>query len=137
MSGRRAYTASAASAAAEAPDWVARGGIATAEQLIRGAAEHLGVPGLFGFSVQRQRGKTVADLAFAGRFPRAQISVATIDHLVAVAGECGYREVRIVASPGRGFHHTAFVPEPLPLDLAAALSRAFTVQPNPARAAVD
>jgi hypothetical protein len=101
--------------------------------LQRGAVEHLGVPGLFGFSVQRHRGRTVTELALAGRFPHAQISVATVEQLMAAARGRGYRDVRIVASPGRGFHHTVIVPQPLPFDLADALSQVFAVQPNPAR----
>jgi len=101
--------------------------------LLRGAMEHLGVPGLFGFSVQRQPGKTVVELALAGQFPHAQISVTTVEQLT-VAGSMAGCAVGVVSSPGRGYHHTVVVPRPMPGELAVALGRSFVVQPNPARA---
>jgi hypothetical protein len=112
---------------------VVRGGVATVEQLMAGTAEHLAVPGLFGFSVQYQSGRTVAELAVAGGFPNPQISVVIADELLA-AGR--HYEVRLVKSPGRGYHYTVVTPYPLPRDLAEAFSRIFlqNVIPNPARA---
>ena len=112
-----------------------RGGIATPKQLQAGAGKHLGMPdppGLFGFSVQYQPGRTIAELAAAGRFRNAQISVTTEEQLIAASTQAGYA-IRIVKSPGTGYHHTLQVPFPLPLDLAIALSGVFTQMPNPAR----
>jgi hypothetical protein len=87
---------------------------------------------LFGFSVQYQPGKTVQELATAGRFRNAHISVTTAEELIAAGFSVGYA-VSIVPSPGAGYHHTVQVPFPLPLDLAVALSTVFTQRPNPAR----
>lgn len=118
--------------AANEPSWVVRGGVATPVQLRDGTRQHRGVPGLFGFSVQHQPGRSVEQLAAAGRFFNARISVTTVEQLVAAAGATGYN-LRVVRSPGDGFHHTVVVPAPLPDDLAAALSGVFTSAPNPAR----
>ena len=117
------------------PNWVVRGGIATANQLQAGTGRHVGVatsPGLFGFSVQYQPGKTIEELAVAGRFRNAQISFSTAEELIAAGATAGYA-ISIVKSPGAGYHHTARVPLPLPADLAAALSRVFKQVPHPAR----
>jgi hypothetical protein len=117
------------------PHWVVRGGMATPRQLQAGTAKHRGVPdppGLYGFSVQYQPGKTIEELTVAGKFRHAQISVTTEADLVAAGVSAGY-SVNIVKSPGGGYHHTVQVPFPLPLDLAAALSAVFTQRPNPAR----
>jgi hypothetical protein len=113
------------------PKWVVRGGIATPEQLQRGSSEHKAVPGLFGFSVQYQPGKTIVELATAGRFRNKQISVTTAEAIVAAGAAAGYG-VSIVKSPGSGYHHTVQVPNPFPDDLATVLSAAFTQIPNPA-----
>ncbi len=117
------------------PNWVVRGGLATPNQLQAGTGKHLGVaalPGLFGFSVQYQPGKTVAELAVAGRFRNVQISFATVEELIAAGAAAGYA-IAIVKSPGAGYHHTVRVPSPLPADLATALSRVFRQVPHPAR----
>ena len=89
-------------------------------------------PGLFGFSVQYQPGKTIEELAAAGRLRNAQISVTTIEELIAVGAAAGYA-INIVRSPGTGYHYTVQAPFPLPADLAAALSAVFGQEPNPAR----
>ena len=115
--------------------WVVRGGVATPSQLQAGTARHRGVPdppGLFGFSVQYQPGKTIMELADAGQLRNAHISVTTAEALVAAGLLAGY-PVRIVQSPGIGYHYTVQVPFPLPLDVAVALSAVFTQMPNPAR----
>jgi hypothetical protein len=115
--------------------WVVRGGVATSKQLQAGTAKHRGVPdppGLYGFSVQYQPGKTIQELAAAGKFRNPQISVTTDAALVAAGVAAGYA-VSIVKSPGAGYHHTVQVPLPLPLDLAVALSAVFTQAENPAR----
>jgi len=117
------------------PNWVVRGGVVTPSQLQAGTAKHLGVPdplSLFGFSVQYQPGKTTKELAAAGRFRNAQISVTTEEELVAAGLAAGY-PISIVKSPGAGYHHTVQLPFPLLLDLAVALSAVFTQMPNPAR----
>ena len=112
------------------PNWVVRGGTATEDQLKRGTLEHIRVPGLYGFSVQHQPGQTIDQLASAGQFRNKQISVATAEALIAAAATAGYN-IAIVKSPGRGYHHTVQTPYPLPDQLAAALSKAFTQMPNP------
>lgn len=117
------------------PNWVVRGGIATPNQLQVGTGKHLGIaipPGLFGFSVQYQPGKTIEELAVVGRFRNAQISFATAEELIAAGAAAGYA-ITIVKSPGAGYHHTVQMPSPLPTDLAAALSRVFKQMPHPAR----
>src|SRR5262244_1496831 len=117
------------------PPWVVRGGVATPSQLQAGTARHRGAPdapGLYGFSVHYQPGKTVHELAAAGRFRNAQISVTTDAALVAAGVAAGYA-ISIVKSPGAGYHYTGQVPFPLPLDLAVALSAVFRQRPNPAR----
>jgi hypothetical protein len=117
------------------PHWVIRGGVATPSQLQAGTARHRSVPdppGLYGFSVQYQPGKSIQELAAAGRFRNTHISVTTDVTLIAAGVAAGYA-VSIVKSPGAGYHHTVQVPFPLPLDLAVALSAVFTQQFNPAR----
>jgi hypothetical protein len=117
------------------PHWVIRGGVATPSQLQADTGRHRGVPdppGLYGFSVQYQPGKSIQELAAAGRFRNTHISVTTDVTLIAAGVAAGYA-VSIVKSPGAGYHHTVQVPFPLPLDLAVALSAVFTQQLNPAR----
>ena len=117
------------------PNWVVRGGITTPSQLQAGTGRHLGVTdlsGLFGFSVQYQPGKTIAELATAGRFRNTQISVTTAEELIAAGGATGYA-ITIVKSPGTGYHYTVQTPFLLPTELAAALSAVFRQSPNPAR----
>ncbi len=106
--------------------WVVRGGVADASNLMKGVDEHSGVPGLTGFSVQSERGKTVEELAAAARFRNNQISVTTVQRLAAIG-------VAVVPSPGRGFHKTAVTPNPLPEVQAQLISTVFTKRPNPAR----
>ena len=117
------------------PNWVVRGGVATPRQLQAGTAKHRGVPeppGLYGFSVQYQPGKTIEELTAAGKLRNAQISVTTDAALVAGGVSAGY-PVNIVQSPGVGYHYTVQVPFPLPVDLTEALSATFAQMPNPAR----
>lgn len=111
-------------------DIVVRGGIATPQQLQRGIAEYAQVPGLTGFSVQSAPGKTINELAAAGQFRNKQISVTTVGELENAGGALGFH-IRVVPSPGRGFHNTATTPNPLPDDLAIALSKVFRQIPNP------
>lgn len=85
----------------ENPAYVVRGGVATADQLMVGTAEHTVVPGLFGFSVQYHPSRTIAELAAAGGFLNPQISVAIAEKLL--EAERRYA-VHLVKSPGRGYH---------------------------------
>ena len=111
-------------------DIVVRGGIATPQQLQRGIAEHARVPGLTGFSVQSATGKTINELATAGQFRNRQISVTTVGEVEDAGGALGFN-IRVVQSAGRGFHCTVTTPNPLPNDLALALSKVFRQMPNP------
>ncbi|HUG62787.1 MAG TPA: hypothetical protein VMP03_13130 [Methylomirabilota bacterium] len=111
------------------PNWIVRGGVVTPQQLANGVREHLAVPGLAGFSVQFQPGQSKEQLAAAGRFPHSQISYTTDSELMAAVAD--YPNVRLIKSPGRGFHHTVAVPMPIPQDLAQALSDVFRQMSNP------
>ncbi|MGH2410875.1 MAG: RHS repeat-associated core domain-containing protein, partial [Chloroflexota bacterium] len=71
------------------PDWIVRGGIATAKQLQVGTTQHALMPGLNGFSVQYAPGRSIQQLAAAGRFPNASISVTTVEQLEAAAAAAG------------------------------------------------
>lgn len=119
-------------------DWVVRGGLATAQSLMAGYKEHAARPGLFGFSVQYAPGKSIVELAFAGRIRNGQISYASDSDLLAALQTIGY-SMRLVNSPGHGFHHTFAVLydgrntmlTTLPQDVADVLSHTFRQQPNP------
>lgn len=121
-------------------EWVVRGGIATPTRLIEGYGEHGGVPGLFGFSVQYGPGKTVEELARSGQLRNGQISYAMDDELVQSLKILSYT-MRLVRSPGHGYHHTFAVLydatgamlHVLPADAANALSRTFQQRKNPYR----
>lgn len=89
-------------------NWVVRGGLATADRLMAGYGPHTGVPGLFGFSVQYQPGKSVDEIAQTRRFPNGQLSIAYDTELQAALAPLGY-SMRIIRSPGRGYHHTLAV----------------------------
>jgi hypothetical protein len=118
--------------------WVVRAGISTPSSLMAGYHLHLAVPGLYGFSVQYANDKTVEELAQAGRFPHASVSYATDDALAAALLPLGYT-MRLVRSPGQGYHHTFAVLydetgmplQSLPENAAIALSAVFQRQRNP------
>ncbi|MBI4613834.1 MAG: RHS repeat protein [Planctomycetes bacterium] len=112
------------------PIYVVRGGMATPENLQAGSAEHRGVPGVLGFSVQSAPGVSVEDLARAGRFPNVTISVTTVARLQAAGAAVGV-VILVVPSPGAGYHATVTTPVPLSFELATALSCAFDRRPNP------
>jgi len=114
------------------PDWIVRGGLATPEQLRAGTSEHRYVPGLTGFSVRRQPGKTVEELAAAGQFRNRMISVTTMGELRLAGTLAGYT-IQVLATPRGLFHQTVVVPHPLPIDLAEALSLAFSHRENVTR----
>lgn len=121
-------------------NWVVRAGEAQPGQLVKGYREHLGAPGVYGFSVQYNPGSSVDDLARAGAFSNGQISYQDEDVLQAVVARLGYR-LGFIRTPGGVYHHTCAVLydaagamlHTLPLDLAQALSAAFLRIPNPQR----
>lgn len=106
-----------------------RGGKATPENLQAGTDQHASVPGLLGFSVQYAPGRSIRELV--GFIPHRFISVTTRERLISAAATAGYT-IRIVQSPGRGYHATVVTPYPLPEELARALSTVFDRMPNPA-----
>lgn len=99
-----------------------------------------GVPGLHGFSVHYSPGKTVEELAQAGRFPHALISCVTARALTAAVQPLGY-SMRLITSPGQGYDHTFTVVydasgamlRTLPHDAAHALRQTFQRRANPYR----
>jgi hypothetical protein len=120
-------------------EWVVRAGIATPKQLIDGFGKHLGVGApLYGFSVQYQPGRTIDELAQAGQYRNGQISYASDDDLAMAVNSSGYT-MRLVKSPGRGFHHTfaviynvnSMMEQSLPLIVAVAISKVFRQMKNP------
>ena len=121
--------------------WVVRAGEAKAVDLVKGYKEHLGVPGLYGFSVQYHAALPWQDLARAAQYPNAQVSIAQDNDLLAALQSIGYR-MRLVTSPGAGYHHTFAVLydvtgtmlTQLPIVAAQKLQGTFTQHPNPFRA---
>ena len=83
------------------PAWVVRGGIATPDNLRAGYREHLGALGVFGCSVQYQPGRTLDQLAAAGRFRHGRISYAAGENLKSAAARLGY-ELAFAKTPGGG-----------------------------------
>jgi len=124
----------------EETNWVVRGGISLPTDLQKGYREHVQVQNLFGFSVQYHPGATIDELAIAGRFPHLSISYAVDTELVVAVSAIGY-DVKLIASPGKGFHSTLMalmtatgvIVHILPDDLAVELSAHFKRMPNPAR----
>jgi hypothetical protein len=120
--------------------WVVRAGEAKAVDLIKGYREHLGVPGLYGFSVQYHASLPWQELARSGGYPNAQVSVAEEGDLLAALRSLGYA-LRLVPSPGGGHHHTFVVLydatgvalKQLPPHVAQKLHETFTQFPNPHR----
>ncbi len=102
---------------------VVRGGNVTRDQLREGCSEHEGV---YGFSVQCEAGKTVAELASAGGLPHRSVGVSTVGHLRGLGHD-------VVRTRGRGLHATVVVPRDWAEADAAALAALFRPQPNPAR----
>lgn len=101
---------------------VIRGGVATADRLRRGIAEHVQVPGLVGFSVTSENDHTLDQLAQVARYPNGQISYAEVGSLRAIGSN-------VVPSPGRGLHCTVIGEA----GQAEQLSGAFQQAPNPHR----
>lgn len=117
--------------------FVVRAGEAKAADLIQGYAPHRLVPGLYGFSVQYAPGKSVDELVQAGQFPNATVSYEDEAALANAIAPLGYR-LRLVSSPGKGYHHTFCVlydasntlQTTLPVDVAQALASTFRRMPN-------
>lgn len=120
--------------------WVVRAGEAKAADLVKGYREHLSVPGLYGFSVQYELRLPWQELARAGRYPNAQVSIAEESALRAALHSLGF-DLRLIPSPGAGYHHTFIVLydatgtmlTQLPLAVAQTLHATFTQVPNPHR----
>ncbi len=120
--------------------WVVRAGEANAGDLVMGYRQHLGVAGLYGFSVQFDSTLPWQELARAGQFPNAQVSIAQERDLRNALQSLGY-DFRLVPSPGAGYHHTFVVLydatgnmlTQLPLPVAQELHDTFTQVPNPHR----
>jgi hypothetical protein len=120
--------------------WVVRAGEANAGDLVTGYRQHLGVAGLYGFSVQFDSGLPWQELARAGQFPNAQVSVSQESDLRNALQSLGY-DLRLVSSPGVGYHHTFVVLydatgtmlTQLPPPVAQKLHETFTQVPNPHR----
>lgn len=75
-----------------------RGGLATADRLVKGYRPHLSVPGLYGFSGQYAPGFTWEQIAHLRRFPNGRLSIAYDTHLLAALRPLGYT-LRIASSP--------------------------------------
>lgn len=120
--------------------WVVRAGEAKAVDLAKGYREHLAVPGLYGFSVQYHAGLSWQDLARIGQYPNAQVSIAE-EHVLKMALQSLGYDLRLVPSPGAGYHHTFVVLydatgamlTQLPSSVAQKLHETFTQVPNPHR----
>ena len=89
-------------------EWVVRAGEAKPDKLQDGYTRHEAVPTVYGFSVQYAAGRSLNELAFAGQFLNSQISYAYDDELAAALLPLGY-VMKLVPTPGRGFHHTFMV----------------------------
>ena len=121
-------------------EWVLRAGEAKAVDLIKGYTEHRAVQGLDGFSVQYAPGIAWQELARAGRLPNGQVSIADADDLRRALQTLGY-DMRLVSSPGTGYHHTFVVLydatglmlTQLPLPVAEKLHETFQHVANPHR----
>ncbi len=119
-------------------DVVLRAGIAKADLLMQNYGRHKGALGVYGCSVQYAPGRTWQELARAGQFKNGQVSIADEDALRAALAPLGYT-MRLVPTPGRGFHHTLAVLydtggqmlTSLPSDAALALANTFQQRPNP------
>jgi len=106
--------------------YVVRAGIARPADLILGTRVHRAVPGLIGFSVQSWPGVPVEELARAGRFRNAQVSVTTVDALARQGFEV------VLSTLGKGdYHATVRAAHPLPPEVAARLASLFIRRRNP------
>jgi hypothetical protein len=105
------------------PQFVVRGGIATASQLRAGTRRTING---HGFSVQTAVSVSVDELARGGRFPNRQISVTTAEELRSLGLTVN------APTPGAGaYHGTVMVPDPPGSGVFEAISRCFTMRPNP------
>ncbi len=120
--------------------WVVRAGESKPRDLQAKYLEHTQAPSVWGFSVQYDQAASVDDVARAGAFPNGQISYQQEQVLATALLALGYR-MRLVRTPGRGYHHTFMVLydasgvmlHTLPLDAATALHQTFFHIPNPHR----
>lgn len=111
----------------EQPQYVIRGGIATAEQLLAGTS--LTKWGLYGFSTTSAPGMTVDQLAAIARYPNGKISWTTVQDLASI----GIQVVPTPILPGQPLHHTVVVPlQPITALAMKAISPQFRQKTNPA-----
>ncbi len=117
---------------AYSPQYVIRGGLAKADNLIEYSGPVESYPGVTGFSVRTAPGMSPTQLALtAPTYPNKMISVTTVDALRNVG-------VPVVPTPNptRGIsnplHATAVVSLPLDPERAAAISEVFSQMANPA-----
>ena len=95
--------------------YVVRAGIAEADSLMAGSTpitiNGQPLPGVRGFSVQSERGKSIEELAKAGQFRHKRISVTTENTLLAV-GRILRFPIKVVKTPdsGPGYHCDVTVP---------------------------
>ena len=121
-------------------EWVVRAGEAKPQNLMDRYTEHLGMRGVYGFSVLYQPGLAWQALLQPDGFPNPTVSVASDDDLAAALAPLGYT-MRLIKTPGRRYHHTFCVLydatgtmlQRLPRDAAEAISRTFVRYPNPNR----
>jgi hypothetical protein len=104
---------------------VVRGGTCAGAHLFNGCSAHAAHPGIYGFSVQCDVGKTTEDLARAGQFPNGKIGVSSVGAIRAA----GYE---VVETQGRGYHATVVVPQDWSEEAATSLAVNFEVESNPA-----
>jgi hypothetical protein len=119
---------------------VLRAGTARASLLMSGYKHHKATrrPRIYGLSVQYAPGRAWQELAQAGQFKNGQVSIADEDDLRAALAPLGYA-LRLVPTPGQGFHHTLVVLydtngqtlTSLPANAASALAATFRQRPNP------
>jgi RHS repeat-associated protein len=110
--------------------YVVRGGEPKASNIKKSVGPSR-TPGVTGFSVQSAPGQTIRQLAQAGDFPNNKIGVATVATVEAAGGAFGYF-TPVTPTPGIGFHCTVQSPNPMPDELANALSTVFKQMDNPA-----
>jgi hypothetical protein len=105
---------------------VVRGGVASAQQLMNGCAEHIDHPGIYGFSVQCDANASKEELARMGSFPNKKLSVTTVGRIRAAGHD-------VVRTNGRGAHATVTASPTWLAEDATRLAGAFEVESNPAQ----
>jgi hypothetical protein len=104
-------------------------GVVTPQRLQRKVSGYRHVP-LIGFSVQSIPQKTLQQLAASGGFFGPLLSVTTVGELQK-AGQSAGLNIKVISTPGRGFHSIVVAPRRLSSTAAQALSGVFRQMPNP------